>query len=613
MGKIHSACRAESGQNIYFNRLRSATAKIQMSEQETAGCDVLVIGSGAGGMAAAVAAGRLGLDVLLVEKEPWLGGTTAVSGGWMWIPCNPLARRAGVADSPEQVRTYLRHELGDRYDAARIDAFLEAGPKMVEFFERETAAKFFLGSDYPDYHPDAPGGMAGGRAICPQPFDGRELGEMLAHIRPPVPELTLFGIKVGSGPDFRHFANAQRSLRSALYVGRRVVRHFVQVLQYGRDVELMSGSALIGRLVRTAQELKMRIWRSAPARELIMSEGAVRGAMVLREGHPVRVHARCGVVLAAGGFPRDEVRRTRLFRQRAINGEYYSLSAPGNTGEGLRMAEQVGATVDESTAHAAAWMPVSRVPYRDGHFGVYPHTFDRGKPGVIAVTADGRRFVNEGNSYHDVGAAMIAAGEGECSAFLICDRAAIRRYGLGIAKPFPVPLSPYLRSGYLKCGQTVEELAVQAGIDPRQLAETIRVFNAGAAEGKDPAFGRGDNVYNRYQGDPAVSPGPCLAPLTAPPFYAVEIHPGDLGTFAGLRTDARARVLAADNTVIPGLYAAGTDMGSIFGGHYPGPGINIGPAMTFGYIAARTMAGRTGRETAVPGNPGTVIKQGGDR
>jgi succinate dehydrogenase/fumarate reductase flavoprotein subunit len=199
--------------------------------------------------------------------------------------------------------------------------------------------------------------------------------------------------------------------------------------------------------------------------------------------------------------------------------------------------------------NAAAWMPVSRVPYRDGKFGVYPHICDRGKPGIIAVTAGGKRFVNEGNSYYDVGEAMIRAqpATDDRSAFLVCDDVAIRRYGLGMAKPFPVPLTPYLRSGYLKRGETIEEMATRAGIDPQALSNTIRKFNASALEGRDPEFGRGANVYNAYQGDPANKPNPCLAAIARPPFYAVKICLGDLGTFAGLRTDENARVLATDD------------------------------------------------------------------
>ncbi|MGE4221494.1 MAG: FAD-binding protein, partial [Alphaproteobacteria bacterium] len=463
---------------------------------------------------------------------------------------------------------------------------------MVDFFERETAVRFFLGP-YPDYRPEAPGATATGRAICAEPFDGRLLGKRLNEVRPPVRELTLFGIKVGSGPDFRHFANAQHSLRSALYVAGRVAIHLRDMLLYGRDVKLMSGNALVGRLLRTADDLGIPIWRSCAATALIRDGGRVIGIEAIRDGHPVRLVARHGVALTAGGFSHDRQRRDRLFRHLAPGQTDLSLSASGNTGDGANLAEAAGAAFDDSYASPAAWMPVSRVPYADGSQGVYPHSFDRGKPGAVAVTAEGLRFVNESNSYHDVGGAIAALGDGrrEASAWLVCDADFIRRYGLGMAKPFPVPLRPYLKSGYLKRGGTIAALAEAARIDAANLRATVEAFNRGAADGSDPQFRRGENVYNRYNGDARYGvPNPCLAPLRKPPFYAVKIYAGDLNTFMGIRTDAHARALAADGTPIPGLYAAGADMASLFAGHYPGPGTNLGPAMTFGYIIAKHVA-----------------------
>jgi len=261
------------------------------------------------------------------------------------------------------------------------------------------------------------------------------------------------------------------------------------------------------------------------------------------------------------------------------------------------MAEAVGAVVEDRCSNPAAWMPVSRVPRTDGTFGTYPHSFDRAKPGVIAVTSRGERFVNESNSYHDVveGMLRVLAKDRDTGFFLVCDERFIRRYGLGIAKPFPIPLRPYLRAGYLQRGNTIDELAGRAGIDRNVLAATITRFNAFARQGEDPDFGRGHNVYNKYQGDADQRPNPCLAPIDKPPFYCIRILPGDLGTFAGLRTNGNAQVLARDGSVIPGLYAAGTDMASIFGGSYPGPGTMLGPAMTFGFICARHMAGAMNR------------------
>lgn len=555
-------------------------------------CDVLVIGAGAGGLATAITARHAGLDVLVVEKDAQFGGTTALSGGWIWVPCSHHARVAGIDDSLAAARTYLEHELGARFDDARVDAYLRNAPEMVEFFERETTVRFMLGKEYPDYHPTSPGGTAGGRALCPVPFDGRELGERLSWLRPPVREMTLYGLKVGSGPDFHHFFNARRSPRSAWYVARRLLRHVTDVARHGRDVLLMSGNALMARLGKSAFDLGIPLWLGTPAHRLVLEGGRVVGAYLQHEGAAVEVRARRAVVLAAGGFARDAERRRALYPHAPAVDEHYSLTAPGDTGDGLRMAEAVGAAIETSSASAAPWMPVSRVPYPDGSFGVYPHSYERGKPGAILVGPDGRRFVNESNSYHDVVQAMIESRAPGVApyAFIVADARFLRRYGLGMAKPFPLPIGPYLRSGYLRRARTLEALAHAMGIDAAALVATVTRFNINAARGEDPEFGRGGNTYNRYQGDPRHVPNPCVAPIVTPPFHAVRIVPGDLGTFIGLRTNETGNVLDAQSRPIPGLFAVGNDMASVFAGEYPGPGSNIGPAMTFGYLCARHLA-----------------------
>ncbi|MFO1306083.1 MAG: FAD-dependent oxidoreductase [Burkholderiales bacterium] len=555
-------------------------------------CDVLVVGAGAGGLATAITARLSGLEVIVVEKEAQFGGTTALSGGWIWVPCSHHARAAGVDDSPAAARRYLEHELGQRFDPARVDTYLQNAPEMVEFFERHTAVRFQLGREYPDYHPSQPGGASGGRALCPVPFDGRELGERLEWLRPPVREMTLYGLKVGSGPDFHHFFNARRSPRSAWYVARRVARHMTDVARHGRDVLLMSGNALMARLGKTVFDLDIPLWLATPARELLVEGAVVVGARITREGRPVEVRARRGVVLAAGGFARDQERRRVLFPHAPNPGEHHSLTGPGNTGDGLRMAEAVGAAIESSCVSAAPWMPVSEVRYADGTFGVYPHSYERGKPGAILVGPDGRRFCNESDSYHDVVQAMIARRRPGTAphAYLVADARFLRRYGLGMAKPFPLPLRPYLRSGYLRRARTLEGLASAIGVDASALVETVTRFNRHAARGEDPEFNRGANAYNRYQGDLAQRPNPCLAPIDEPPFYAVRVLPGDLGTFMGLRTNELGNVLDRDGHPVGGLFAVGNDMASLFGGHYPGPGSNIGPAMTFGFVCARHLA-----------------------
>jgi succinate dehydrogenase/fumarate reductase flavoprotein subunit len=558
-------------------------------------CDVLVVGSGAGGLATAVAAAHRRLDVLVVEKEPVFGGTSARSGGWMWIPCNGPAQRAGVEDSTAAARRYLQHEAGAHFDAARVDAFLETGPRAVEFFETETALQFDLGPTFADYHPDAPGGVDGGRSIVARPFDGRDLGPEIRRLRPPLSEITFLGMMIGSGKELLHFFNVLRSPVSAGYVAVLFAKFLRDMLFHGRPMRLMNGNALVGRLAKSAFDKGVPIWTDAPVRELIRdAAGRVTGARVHAADGPVEVHARRGVVLAAGGFPQDAVRRKALMPHAPSGHEHASPAPPGNTGDGLRLGESVGATVETALPHAAAWVPISRPRRPDGTLGTFPHFVDRSKPGVIAVTRSGRRFVNEANSYHDFCQAMVARCHeegGEIAAWFITDHRAFRRYGLGYAKPAPVPYGKLIRDGYLLRGRTLRELATQFGGDGAELERTVARFNDHARRGEDPDFGKGSTSYNRSLGDPEHTPNPCVAPIKTGPFYAVKLVIGDLGTFAGLKADENARVLDEAGQPIAGLYTVGNDMASIMGGAYPGGGITLGPAITFGYIAARHMAG----------------------
>jgi succinate dehydrogenase/fumarate reductase flavoprotein subunit len=567
--------------------------RVAGSEHDTYECGVLVVGSGCAGLSAAVTAGHRGLNVLIVEKEPRFGGTTARSGGWLWIPGTRLARDWGIVESPDQARTYLRHEAGNNFDAARVDAFLAAGPQAVDFFTTKTAVRFDMPLTFPDYHAEAPGGVQGGRSMVTRPFDGRELGARINDIGAPLPELTVFGIMLGSGKDIVHFMRATKSLASALYVAKRLSKHFLDVMRHGRGMTLTNGNALAGRLAKSAFDLNIPMWLSSPVRELIVEQGAVRGAMVEKEGRLIRVNARRGVILACGGFPHDIARRKAMFPHAPTGNEHWSPGPAGNTGDGLRLAESAGGRVENTLPNAAAWVPVSITKRKDGANGVMPHFIDRAKPGVIAVTREGVRFANEGNSYHDfVQAMMKTARPGEeIAAFLICDHRALRKYGLGCVPPFPIPIGRHLRTGYLKRGATLAELAAQTGIDARGLEATVTEFNATAAEGRDPAFGKGSRAYNRYQGDALHGPNPCIAPIKDGPFYAIKLVIGDLGTYAGIKTDEYARALDADGRPIAGLYAVGNDMASIMGGNYPGAGITLGPALTFGYIAGQHIAG----------------------
>ena len=580
-----------------------------MQEQERYECDVLVIGTGASGMSAAITAAAQGLKVLVVEKEARYGGTTARSGGWLWIPGTRLATEQGIHEPPGAARTYLQHEATTHFDPARVDAFLANGPKAIDFFTSKTCVQFDMPPVFPDYHAEAPGGMPGGRSMVTRPFDGRELGPRVKQLAMPLPELTVFGMMLGSGKEIWHFMRAFKSLESFVYVTKRLSRHALDVLRHGRGMTLTNGNALAGRLAKAGMDLGLPVWLSSPVRSLVTEGGAVRGARVEREGRPVRVEARLGVVLACGGFPHDLERRKALVPHAPTGREHYTPSPASNTGDGLRLAEAVGGRVDATIPHAAAWVPTSVTTRPDGTQGVMPHFIDRAKPGVIAVTRHGKRFTNEGNSYHDFVQALVAAckGEPEVSAWLVCDHKALRQYGLGCVAPFPMPIGRHLRSGYLKRGRDLADLARAIGVDAAALQSTVDVFNHGARKGEDPAFGKGSKAYNRYQGDALNQPNPCVAPLEHGPYYAIKLVVGDIGTFAGLVTDAQTRVLDAAGQPIPGLYAVGNDAASVMGGNYPGAGITLGPALTFGYVAGQTLA-QGARESSTPAAPAGALK-----
>lgn len=555
-------------------------------------CDVLVIGTGVAGMSAAITAASRGLKVLMAEKAPYYGGTTARSGGWLWVPNTHLAKALGHHEDPDQALTYIRDQAAQSFDEARVRAFLDTGPEAIEFFTSKTAVQFDMPLVFPDYHAEAPGGAQGGRSMVTRPYDARELGDQLKTLGPVLPELTVFGVTIGSGKDIIHFMRASRSLESAWYVAKRLSKHFVEVMKYGRGMLLTNGNALAARLAKSAADLKIEMWLSSPAVELLRTNDRVSGAWIQHEGRRVAVRARLGVVLATGGFPHDIARRKAHYPHVSNGHEHWSPTPTTNVGDGARMAEEVGGRFDGTLSNAAAWTPMSLVPRKDGTTGIMPHFIDRAKPGVIAVNLDGRRFANEANSYHDLVQEFVKASEGksERACWLIADHRALRRYGLGFAKPFPMPISGHLRSGYLKKGATPAALAREIGVDPGVLEETIRKYNEEAKFGRDPDFGRGGKAYNRYQGDSLHSPNPCVAPLVNAPYYALKLVPGDLGSFMGLKTNEHAQVIDAQGSPIPGLYAAGNDAASVMGGEYTGAGITLGPGLTFGYIAGKYLA-----------------------
>ncbi|MDB5487372.1 MAG: binding domain protein 15 [Reyranella sp.] len=558
--------------------------------------DLLVVGSGAAGFSAALTASHAGLDVLMVEKEKLFGGTTAYSAGVIWIPANRHGRALGIADSKEEALTYLQHEAGNRLNLELANAFLDNCNPAVEFIENNTHVRYEAVPIWADYHPTKPGAAQGGRSLLPLPFDGRRLGKRFGQLRPPLRTMMAFGGMMLGRNDLPHVFKMTRSARSALHVAGMTARFAVDRLNHDRGTRLTNGNGLIAALALSAGERGIELWLDSPVVELVQRGGAVggavTGAIVQREGQRLEIHARHGVVLACGGFPANDELKRRYYGHVRDGHAHRSAPPPGNRGDGIRLGQSAGGALAEDVAFPAAWVPVSLVPQPDGSTLPFPHFYERGKPGYIAVDQTGRRFANESASYHDFVPAMVEAcrGRTETSCWLLSDHRAIRRYGMGAIGPAPLPLGPHIRNGYLQVAGSWSELAAKMGVDADALQTTIANFNTNAARGEDPDFGKGTDAYHRFNGDPTHGPNPCLAPLERGPFYAMKLIPGDIGTFLGLRVDGHARVLDGAGAPIQGLYAAGNDMTSVMGGTYPGAGITIGPALTFGYIAARHAA-----------------------
>lgn len=554
--------------------------------------DVVVVGSGAAGMSAAITAKLKGLSVLLVEKGKTYGGTSARSGGWLWVPCTSLAKQWGHEDSHEAVKTYIKHEANEHYNEERVDSFLRHGGEAVDFFIENTAVEFDMPLTFPDYHAEAPGAMQGGRSMVARHFDGRELGKNLENLEPPLPELTVFGMMIGSGADIKHFMRATKSVESAVYATKRLGKHLWQAATLGRGMTLTNGNALIGRLAKTVFDLQIPLWLESPIDDLVVSDGKVVGARINKQGELVEVKARQGVVLAAGGFPHNIERRKVFYKHAPTGNEHWSPTPKTNTGDTHALVEKIGGAIDSNVAQPAAWTPMSLVKRPDGTEGVMPHFIDRAKPGVIAVLKNGKRFANEGNSYHDYVQAMIGACEGqeEVCSWLIADHFTLRNYGLGCVPIKPLPIGKFLKSGYLVKANSIKELAKKCGINPENLDATVQHFNQHAAVGQDPEFGKGSKAYNRHQGDAFNAPNPCVKEIKSGPFYAVKIVPGDIGTYVGISVDANCQVKDAQGGLVDGLYAVGNDSVSIMGGNYPGAGITLGPALTFGYAVAKHIA-----------------------
>ncbi|MGW5162122.1 3-oxosteroid 1-dehydrogenase [Nonomuraea wenchangensis] len=539
--------------------------------------DVVVIGSGAAGMTAALTAAKRGLSTVVLEKAPTFGGSAARSGAGIWIPCNEVILAAGVPDTPAKAAAYLARVVGDTVPAARQQAFLAAGPEMISFVMRNSPLRFRFMDGYSDYYPEFPGGMSGGRSIEPDQFDGNLLGPELARLNPPyIP--TPAGMVVFSA-DYKWLTLALVNPQGAAVSAACLLRGTQAALR--GEKPLTMGQALAGGLRAGLLAAGVPVWLNTPLLDLHVENGRVAG-VVTSAG---LVRARRGVIVGSGGFEHSAAMRAEFQRQPI--GTSWTVGAKENTGDGIEAGERAGAALD--LMDDAWWGPVIPLP-DEPYFCLAERTL----PGCVIVNGSGRRFVNEAAPYSDVVHVMYdrnSPSDPHIPAWLIVDQQYRNKYLFkDLAPLLPFPDSWY-DSGALFRAPTIEQLARKIGVPEAALRATVTRFNGFALAGRDPDFRRGDSAYDHYYADPYVRPNPCLAPLWLPPFYAFKIVPGDLGTKGGLRTDARARVLRADGSVIPGLYAAGNASGAVMGHSYAGSGSTIGPAMTFGYIAANDLAG----------------------
>lgn len=567
--------------------------------------DVIVVGAGAGGMTAAAVAAAEGLRVLVIEKTAYVGGTTAWCDGMVWIPANPKMKDVGLSDSITDAVRYLSSTVSEPANAGLRAAFLARGPEAVAYLEANTEVRLQPVKACPDCYPERLGATTGGRVLEPVAFDSTRLGAPVARLRAPLPEFTLFGGMMVNRLDIPHLRRAGKSLRSTLRAARLVSEYALQRLRSPRGTTLHLGNALAARLYASLLARQVEILFCADVEDLSMQGDRV-GGVVIRHGSRDRlIAARRGVVVATGGFSHDTVLRKRFFPAAA---GFVSAASTAGTGDGLRLAITAGAALNTEVTSPAYWVPASLFRRADGSRGVFPHTVtDRAKPGVIAINAAGRRFVNEAQSHHEFVLAMLRDGNGEPDRpfYLVCDRQFLWSYGLGRIKPFTLNLRRHVASGELLKAPDIAQLATKIGVNPSVLTATIASYNVDAKEGRDPEFGRGSTIYQRHLGDATHKPNPCVAPILRAPFFAMRIHPADLGTAIGMKVDAQARVLREDGTPVAGLYACGNDMESIMNGNYPGPGITLGPALTFGYIAGRHLAegGVVTATSAVAGTP----------
>jgi 3-oxosteroid 1-dehydrogenase len=553
--------------------------------------DVVVVGSGAAGMVAALTAAHQGLSTVVVEKAPHYGGSTARSGGGVWIANNEILKRDGVKDTAEDARKYLHAIIGDVVPEDKIDTYLDRSPEMLSFVLKNTPLKLCWVPGYSDYYPETIGGKATGRSVEPKPFNAKKLGPDEKGLEPPYGKVPLNMVVLQQ--DYVRLNQLKRHPRGVLRSIKVGVRS-VWANATGKNLVGM-GRALIAPLRIGLQKAGVPVLLDTALTDLYVEDGAVRGIYVRVAGapesaDPTLIRARKGVILGSGGFEHNEQMRVKY--QRAPITTEWTVGAKANTGDGILAAEKLGAALE--FMEDSWWGPT--VPLVDAPWFALS---ERNSPGSIIVNLAAKRFMNESMPYVEACHHMYGGeygqgpGPGEnVPSWLIFDQQYRDRYIFAGLQPGQRIPKKWLESGVIVKAETLAELAEKTGLSAQTLADTVDRFNGFARSGVDEDFHRGDSAYDRYYGDPTIKPNPNLGEIKHGPFYAAKMVPGDLGTKGGIRTDNDGRALRDDNTVIDGLYAAGNVSSPVMGHTYPGPGGTIGPAMTFGYLAALAIAGK---------------------
>lgn len=557
--------------------------------------DVIIVGSGAGAMTAAVFAADEGLSVLMIEKTAQYGGTSAISGGGIWIPNNHHFQAKGGNDSFDRAWTYLKAAVGDRVDDARLRTYLEQAPRMVRELEECSRVRFAVAEKYPDYYPHLPGALPGGRSLDPEIFDASVLEEEFSNLRAASATTLLMG-KIAWTARQAHKAMS-RSFGWRLMLLGLMLRYKMD-FKWRRKTDLdrrtALGASLVASLRRSLMDRQVPLWLRTDFRELLVTDGRVSGVRVERDGELIDLHASRGVILGSGGFEHNQALRER-YLPKPTNAAWSATPPGANTGAALEAALAEGAATD--LMEHGWWAPTIAVP---GEEKPRPIFAERAFPGSIVVNGRGQRFVNEAAPYLEFVAAMYRdnqATDGQSlPAWVIFDARFRFRYAMGPLMPSQIMPDERLPAEWLNTlyykADTLDALAQQIGVDSAGLQASVARLNGFARSGEDLDFGRGGNVFDRYYGSVDVKPNPCLAPLEKGPFYAMRMDAGDIGTKGGLLTNEHAQVLHGNGEVIEGLYAIGNTSASVFGTTYPGAGGTLGPAMTFGYVAARHLSGQ---------------------